>query len=292
MKHNIGVVGLGIVGQAVLEGMNHVYDVETYDVAKECSTENLADLFHKVDGPIFVAVPTPMKCNSALYIEDKGCCDISIVESVISDLNNIVKNDIGEPAEHAPIIIKSTIPPGTTEYLNNKYKFLRIVFNPEFLTEANAIEDFKNQKRIIIGGPHGAATIVKRIYQTAYPAVPTTKTSSTIAEMVKYVTNCFLAVKVSFANEMYQVCNALDIDYDKVIEYAIQDLRLGQSHWAVPGPDGSIGFGGKCLPKDLNALVSKAKELGVKPKVMKAAWEKNQEVRTNKDWEQIKGATS
>lgn len=291
MNQKIGIIGLGIVGTAVYEGMKHACEIETYDNARDSSTESLSELFEKVDGPLFVCVPTPMRVNTDIRNQE-GSCDVSIVENVISELNDIVGRTIGEPAEHAPIIIKSTIPPGTTERMNSLYKNVRVVFNPEFLTETNAIEDFKNQKRIIIGGPHGAATQVKRLYQAAYPTVPTTKTSSTIAEMVKYFTNCFLAVKVAFANEMNQLCNSLEIDYDKVIEYATQDTRLGSSHWAVPGPDGHFGFGGKCLAKDLNALIHKAQEIKVKPEVMKAAWNKNLEVRDHRDWETIKGATT
>lgn len=279
----IGIIGSGIVGNAVCEGMKHAFSCQVYDKYKpEASTvESLEELFTIVDGPLFVCVPSPMKAD--------GSASIHIVEEVIAELNKIVEDNVGEPAEHAPIIIKSTIPPGTTEYLNKSYPFLRVVFNPEFLTEANALEDFKNQKRIIIGGPHGAATLVKRLYQAAYPAVPTTKTSSTIAEMVKYVTNCFLATKVSFANEINQICEKLDIDYDKVIEYATQDERLGKSHWAVPGSDGKIGFGSKCFPKDINALIHCAKELGVDPKVMIAAWKKNIELRPERDWMTIQG---
>jgi len=104
-----------------------------------------------------------------------------------------------------------------------------------------------------------------------------------------------LATKVSFANEIYQVCEKLEIDYDKVIEYARYDSRLGQSHWAVPGPmpapDGSFkfGFSGSCFPKDLNALVHVAKQLGINPVVLEAVWKKNLEVRPEKDWEQLKG---
>jgi UDPglucose 6-dehydrogenase len=135
---------------------------------------------------------------------------------------------------------------------------------------------------------------VKQVFQTAFPKVPLVKTSSTTAEMVKYVTNNFLTVKVAFANEMFQVCEALDksglnVDYDKVIEYAKYDSRLGSSHWSVPGPDGQPGFGGHCFPKDVNAMIDVAKSLGVKPTVLKSAWEKNLEVRSDKDWEKMAG---
>ena len=112
------------------------------------------------------------------------------------------------------------------------------------------------------------------------------------------MTNNFLAVKVSFANEMYQICQALgeDVDYDKVVEYAKLDPRLGNRHWAVPGPmPNSItgqfcaGFSGSCFVKDLNSMISLSKSLNVDPKVMRAAWEKNLEVRPERDWEALKG---
>jgi UDPglucose 6-dehydrogenase len=162
---------------------------------------------------------------------------------------------------------------------------LNIVFNPEFLTEANANEDYKNQNRIIIGGERPGTTKVKQIFSKAFPQVPIIKTSSTIAEMIKYVTNTFLATKVSFANEMFQICQGLNIDYDKVIEYARYDERLGNSHWGVPGPDGDFGYGGHCFPKDIAALQYVAKEMNVSTTVLNASIEKNKEVRTDKDWE-------
>ena len=86
-------------------------------------------------------------------------------------------------------------------------------------------------------------------------------------------------------------CNSLDIDYDKVVEYALYDQRIGNSHLSVPGPDGSMGFGGHCFPKDLNAMMNLAKRNGIDPKVMQAAWDKNNEVRpeAERDWEKMKG---
>ena len=109
--------------------------------------------------------------------------------------------------------------------------------------------------------------------------------------MVKYFTNCFLATKVSFANEIYQICEKLDIDYDKVVEYAKYDERIGYSHLNVPGPDGDFGFGGHCFPKDLNALINLAvkNELGLDINVLNAALETNNRVRQNRDWEKLKG---
>ena len=121
--------------------------------------------------------------------------------------------------------------------------------------------------------------------------MPIIKTGSTYAEMVKYVTNCFLATKVSFANEMSEICTYLDIDYDKVIEYAKHDDRLGYSHWDVPGPDGDFGYGGHCFPKDVKALINVAMELdsNVRPTMLVATDAKNNDIRKNKDWLEQKG---
>lgn len=235
----------------------------------------------------FVCLPTPMYAD--------GSADLSIVEGALAELSEVPGNRIA--------VVKSTVPPGSTQKWNKMFneKGLRVIFSPEFLTEANALDDMRNQNRIILGGPRPEINTVKNIFQTAFPKVPIIKTSSSTAEMVKYVTNIHLAVKVALANEFYQICGKLDesgadIDYDKVVEYAIHDERLGKSHWRVPGPmpaddngEPAFGFGGSCFVKDINALMSVAKSLGVQPKVMNGAWEKNLEVRPQRDWEKLKG---
>jgi UDPglucose 6-dehydrogenase len=276
MIDRIAVIGLGVVGNAVAEGMKHAFPVMTYDKHKT-SEQDIEQIVKYVDGPIFVCVPTPM--------DPDGTCNTSIVDGVIGE----VACECSKQGKHRNMVIKSTVPPGTTAALNEKYDEVDVIFNPEFLTEARPVEDFKNQDRIILGGHGAALTVTKQVYQAAYPRVPTIKTTATIAEMVKYMTNCFLASKVSFANEMYQICLSLGVDYDKVVEYSQYDARLGKSHWSVPGPDGHFGFGLTCFPKDLNALMSVAKKNGVDPKIMSAVWEKNLEVRPEKDWEDMKG---
>ena len=268
----LGIVGQGFVGTALNEGLKQYFQIETYDITKASTCKSLEELSEKSD-VVFVCLPTPMKMN--------GSCHIGIVEDTLLGLDVISKCKT--------VVVKSTIPPGTTEIWNKKFKNIQIVFNPEFLTEANSIEDFKNQNRIIIGGPRPATTKVKRIYTKAFPKVPIIKTGSTTAEMVKYFLNCFLATKVSFANEMYEICNSLKIDYDKIIEYAMHDERLGYSHWNVPGPDGDFGYGGHCFPKDVKALKSLAWDLGCTPRMLQATDTKNNEVRNNRDWENQKG---
>lgn len=289
----IGIVGLGFVGTAVYEGMKHAFNIYGLDKAKpplrwfgkrEIQASDVpthVDMMWLVahcDGPIFVCVPTPMNQD--------GSCNTSIVEGVVKEIADAATS---LNKERVVAIIKSTVVPGTTLKLNHTHPNIHVVFNPEFLTERSAIEDFKNQDRIIIGGPHEGTAIVKQMYETAYPHVTVTKTSSTIAEMVKYMTNCFLATKVAFANEMSQLCEKLDVDYDKVVEYATKDKRLGQSHWSVPGPDGKKGFSGSCFPKDINALMQLCEQLEVGCNTMKGAWQTNLKVRPDKDWELLKG---
>ena len=269
----IGIIGQGFVGTAVKEGLKQYFKIKTFDLIQEKSSCKTLEEVVKLSDIIFVCIPTPMNKN--------GSCCTDIVQNVLEQTYTFGKGKV--------VVVKSTIPPGTTEMWNKKYNEMDIVFNPEFLTEANAINDFKNQNRIIIGGPKKAASKVRRIFVKAFPKAKIIKTDSTYAEMVKYITNSFLAMKVSFANEMYQICDKLKIDYDKVIEYAMHDERLGYSHWSVPGPDGDFGYGGHCFPKDINAFMSFADELGVDIPTIKGAWETNLKVRPEKDWEKLKG---
>jgi UDPglucose 6-dehydrogenase len=274
----VGVVGQGFVGSAIREGLKNYYSVQTYDLQKDLSTcESLGVLVDKAQ-IIFVCLPTPMRKD--------GSCDTRIVRKVVSNIDQYAKVN---KKKNRIAVIKSTVPPGTTAEIAKSCSMIDVVFSPEFLTEANSFDDFKNQSRIIIGGRRPASSKVKTMFSRAFPSIPIVKTSSTHAEMVKYFINCFLSTKVSFSNEMYQICKNLDLDYDKVVEYAMYDRRLGASHFSVPGPDGHFGFGGHCFPKDLSALISVAADLSVDAKVLKATQKKNDEVRDDRDWEKMSG---
>ena len=273
----IGIVGQGYVGSAVREVFDKHYETNTFDLNGKCTCKSMDELIDNSD-IIFVCVPTPMKKD--------GSCDTSIVDSVVHELNDLA---ITRQDANRIIAIKSTVPPGTTNRLNKECEFVSVIFNPEFLTEANFIDDFKNQNRIIIGGERPSTTNLRQVYSLAFPDAKIVKTGSITAEMVKYFTNTFLATKVSFANEMFQICDKLNIDYDKVVEYSTYDERLGKSHWAVPGPDGHYGFGGSCFPKDLNAILDVCRELGVPAKTLYGAWETNLKVRPEEDWKELKG---
>jgi UDPglucose 6-dehydrogenase len=127
------------------------------------------------------------------------------------------------------------------------------------------------------------------MYMKQFPTVPYVVCGSLEAELTKYFCNCFLATKVSFANEMKQLCDSLGADYERVVESSVYDDRIGNSHLAVPGPDGSWGFGGSCFPKDINALIYTMGRHHITPTVLNAVWQKNLEVRPQKDWENLKG---
>ncbi len=268
---NIGIIGQGFVGNAVYQKFKSFFTVYTFDIINKKSNSSFDDLV-KNCSVIFTCVPTPMN--------NDGSCNTKILEDLLSKLNERTKSII---------VNKSTIPPGTTDNFNLKFNNIQIIFNPEFLTERNSIEDFDKQERIILGGPRPATTLVKQIYSKVFPNSYVVKTGSKHAEMVKYFTNCFLANKVSFSNEMYDLCRVLELDYDKVVEYAILDKRLGNSHWSVPGPDGDLGFGGHCFPKDLSAIINLSDELGTTNNVLKSIKKTNDKLRKNRDWEKMKG---
>ena len=275
----IGIIGQGYVGTAIKVGFEPYYDLETYDKYNEDkSTCGLSDMVAECE-VIFVGVPTPMN--------EDGSCHTDIVESVVKEIDEWVSR---YHKDVSPIVvIKSTVPPGTTDRLHRKYKNVNVVFNPEFLTEANFIEDFKTQDRIILGGTRKGTNLLRQVYSKVFPTAHIIKTGSKTAEMVKYMTNSYLATKVSFANEIYQICQKINIDYDKVVEYATLDERLGKTHLSVPGPDGDLGFGGHCLPKDLNALITFAQNLDLEPIVLETVNWVNDKFRKNRDWEEMKG---
>ena len=278
----IGIIGQGFVGSAIREGLKKFYDVITYDIdISKCNSTH--ETVCTTSDIIFVCIPTPMRKS--------GECDTRLLESAISGIESECMAFHGK--NHGPIlVIKSTVPPGTSKRIDNDCA-LNICFSPEFLTEANSFDDFKNQTRIIIGGDPAynctAAKKVKQMFRKPFPNIPIVVTKWETAETVKYFTNCFLATKVTFANQMYEICEASGIDYDKVCEYVLYDQRIGKSHLAVPGPDGDRGFGGHCFPKDLAAMIRFAELNNVSEFLLKAVNIANHDYRTDKDWEKMKG---
>tara|TARA_X000001036_G_scaffold439118_1_gene489008 strand:- start:2128 stop:2970 length:843 start_codon:yes stop_codon:yes gene_type:complete len=272
-----GILGTGFVGEAITNKFQEKINVETFDIIKHSSCKSLKDLFDKSEF-IFICLPTPMK--------EDGSCDLSNVHDSLYELNKFSEDIKSKKI----VVIKSTIPVGSTRQFQKIFKSLDIFFSPEFLTEANHIKDFENQNRIIIGGENKNKLKLINLHSEIFPNAEIIDTDSLTAEMVKYFANTFLATKVSFANEMFNFCTKLGINYNEVVKYVLYDTRIGPSHLSVPGPDNKKGYGGSCFPKDIASLIFQFEQYNVKSFILKASWQRNNEVdRTEKDWKKLKG---
>lgn len=279
-----GIVGFGYVGQAVESFLSSECKTRVYDKfkKKQFDLDTLEDVVRESQ-IIFVCVPTPMKKD--------GSCSTHIIESVLEDIK-IVAQTVNRDVNEFVLVLKSTVWPGFTKEMNRKTG-LRITFSPEFLTEANSIEDFENINRVLFGGADEDTIVPLKFFERklANRAVLVSCDDSTALEMVKLFTNAFLTVKVMFGNEMFLVCKELGVDYNEVMTLACLDPRIAYSHLKVPGPDGNPGYAGHCFPKDINSLRSICKELGTGEKLFSATIERNDEIRPAdaRDWERQKG---
>jgi len=247
-KYKIGIVGLGFVGSTLhkyfeLQGMK-LFFYDKYKKMGSLEEINLADI-------VFICVSTP-------YNKKKGC-DLSFVKDAC-------RNVSGEKI----IVIKSTVPPGTTQGLQDKYSQHKFLFNPEFLREISAYEDFINSDRQIVGftkKSKGVAHLIMDILPKAsyQKIIPTEE-----AEMIKYMNNTFLATKVIIANEFYNLCIASNIDYEIVKDAVAQDPRINGSHLNI-FHEGYRGYGGSCFPKDTNAIIKFASDKKVNMPFLKKA---------------------
>jgi UDPglucose 6-dehydrogenase len=276
--NTIGVIGLGYVGTAVREGFKSINKVVTYDINKECTENSIQGVVSKAQ-IIFICVPTPMNSD--------GTCNINIVRSVFEEITKV-------HTEYKPIcVLKSTVEPGTTDKLAEEFPNITVCFNPEFLTERNYINDFVSQVNITLGHSVKDSGFdikpVSKLYYHRFPQSQVWILTAKEAEMIKYTANTMLSTKVAFLNEIYQICQKTGIEYDHITKILKLDPRLGTSHWQVPGHDGRFGFGGTCFPKDLNALIQHSEQNGHPAPLLKAVWEKNLEVRPERDWEKDKG---
>ena len=167
---------------------------------------------------------------------------------------------------------------------------MKFVFNPEFLTERSAFFDFISQTRFVLGGEAANLSKVSDLYRDRFGSTITIiETDFESAELIKYACNTFFATKVSFLNEMKMLSEKVNANWEDVIEGFLRDGRVGHSHSQVPGPDGKLGFGGSCFPKDIQALINFGDSVGVDLSVLKGAWKTNLLVRPERDWEQLKG---
>lgn len=283
-KAAVGIIGQGFVGSSMKAYFERKMKVLTYDKYKSGSG-TLPDLLKESD-IVFVCVPTPMNKD--------GSCHTGIVEDVLSDIN-ITIHEIGRPLDSIIICLKSTVPPGFTEAARKTRPDMRIVFSPEFLTERNALSDMLQSNRIVVGGEDSDAVVVLRYFlavderRVDEGKCVLVQCDSTVAEMAKLYTNGILFTKVLFSNEVYAMCEKLNVQYDEVRSVSCLDKRIGSSHTTVPGPDGFKGAGGHCLIKDLHSLRTVARQLNVPEKIFTAVLERNVDVRELRDWELLKG---
>ena len=289
---NIGIVGRGFVGSAVEFGFSPQTGCDgvttyIYDKNKLKSLHPLQEVIMYSDF-IFLSVPTPSN--------EDGSINLSYVEDALTEMSKIYKKlpnsvgGIGSEEMTNIVLLRSTVTPGTTEKLQEKFPDINLVFNPEFLTERSAKFDFINQTRFILGGRQEHTSKVKELYRWRFgETIPVIETNYQTAELIKYMNNCFFATKVSFLNEMRQVSDLCGADWDKAVEGFIRDGRIGHSHINVPGPDGKFGFGGSCFPKDIQAMIDFGNKLGLDMHTLNGVWDTNCEVRPEKDWEQLVG---
>lgn len=250
----IGIIGYGVVGKGMERLFKDHFEIVIYDIDRGAKNFiNQCDL-------AIICVPTPMK--------EDGSCDTSIVEECVSWI------------ECKHILIKSTVPPATTGTLEYKYA-KSICFSPEYMGESKNFtpywkypdpRDAKSHTFVIVGGTD-ASEILNYFMRVMAVDTKFVSCTSKEAELVKYMENSFFATKVAFCNEFYNICKLFWTDYKKVREMWLLDTRINPNHTLVF--EDEKGFSGKCLPKDLSAIVKASEESGYIPTLLKAVIQSN-----------------
>lgn len=271
---DIGLIGYGIVGEAVANGFSVASKgrdrIRWYDKFKPggLPLETVA----QESEVIFIGLPTPMK-------RDGSGIDLSIIEQNVAQIAPITSGT------DKIIAIKSTVTPGTTRRLAEQYPDSTFCMNPEFLTEARYLRDFLNAPETIIGADKDLTLRrMSTLYSPRFPNSEMILTDPTTAEMIKYARNFALSAKVTIGNILFDACQALGISYDEVRVIFARDPRIGSAHLNVTS---DRGFGGKCFPKDLIALMGMYEEMGIDASVMRVIWDYNLSIRKVHDWEDI-----
>ncbi len=262
----VAIIGYGFVGKALKNGLKK--NVKTFLVDPKLNTD-IKDLKDFEPEIVFVCVPTPMN--------DDGTQNIQILESVVNELHEFNNS--------ALIVIKSTVLPSYLSEIAKKIP--KIVYNPEFLRENFANEDFINSNLIIFGGNELSTKNLGSFYLNHTKCIHTEYqfTDLISASLIKYSINTFLSTKVIFFNELYKIFSNSNTheSWKKFIEIMALDPRIGASHMKVPGHDGKLGFGGPCFPKDNNALLEYSKQVGAPFHLLDASIIINNEIRNQYD---------
>ena len=244
----IGIAGYGFVGQAHQGVLKDYHDVIISDPHKKM----YGDLRHA--DAIIICVSTPKGSH--------GGCHMDNVYEVI------------EGAPNVPILIKSTISIEGWDMLRHVFPDKQLTFSPEFLRAASALEDFQNTKTILLGG--GNTGFWADLFVTVLGYINIDIASPKELILTKYARNSFLALKVSYFNQLNDLCSKLDVDYDKVRKYTTVDDRIGESHTTITD---ERGFGGHCFPKDTEAFVTSSKRVDSNLSILEHAIEYNRSIR-------------
>lgn len=263
-KLRLGIVGKGFVGGSVSCGFDQCVEQIIVDPCHSWVT--LKECVDRKPHIIFICVPTP---------QDKtGAVNVDIARSVLKEINDLKYKGV--------VVIKSTITPDHLTKFTQDYK-LRLVYNPEFLTEANAHWDFCNPPMQILGGRWKDCEAVEKAYvqHSSVKIVPTFKTDIITASLLKYTINSYLATKVTFMNELYHLhaMSGAESSWEQFTDMLKRDSRIGDSHLQVPGPDGNFGFGGHCFPKDTSAFVQYAQAQKASLNLLEKTININKEIR-------------
>jgi len=269
-KTTFGIIGAGFVGSAVAKGFMLDGEVLLYDTNEHRRTASFRDT---IDCDyVFVCLPTPMRDVEG------GRADLSIMDAVFEKIEETRKKEAYKN-DNTIFIIKSTVPVGTTRRYSEMYSF-PVVHCPEFLTERTANIDFLIPARHIIGGVNPSVlSKVANLFAKRFPGISILTMGPEEAELVKYMCNCFFATKVIFLNEMKLLVDKLSMNWDEVIDGFLSDGRVAHSHTQVPGHDGDAGIGGKCFPKDINAIINTAELKNVDLSIIKTARDYNSSIR-------------
>ena len=264
-KLKLGIVGAGFVGGSVINGFDK--NVEQF-VVDPAYNDNTIDMLIDFGPSItFICVPTPKSVNHKDV-------DVSAVRQGLSDLYDRGYKGIAA--------IKSTITPKHLTTMKKDFG-VKIVYNPEFLTEANAHQDFINPNMQVLGGKWRDCDTVEKAYNrhSSVKVVPTFKVDLVTASLIKYTINSWLATKVIFFNELRELHDAsgASTDWESFTEMLTNDPRMGNTHMRVPGPDGERGFGGHCFPKDTEAFLHYAEKNDIDMSVLKKAVSKNKKIK-------------
>jgi UDPglucose 6-dehydrogenase len=250
------IAGYGFVGKAVANSLKLKNEIAIVD--PQYNQDAVAD-HYDADG-IIICVGTPGDSN--------GACDDSQIRAVVA----------ATPV-HVPILVKSTVLPDQVEQLALDFPEHSICYSPEFLRAASANTDFANQKHMVLGGEDPEFFWQDLFTESLANCKLFFNCSITEASMIKYTANTFLATKVAFFNQIYDLCQQNGADYTVIRQILSHDLRIGNSHTVVPGPDGERGFGGHCFPKDTKAFRKYAYGLNTPVTILDQAIDYNKTVR-------------